>query len=227
MQSVDKTTGLSSRRIFVPFNNRWKGDAALAKQLIQYDSENQRWSGPFASELSGLFNWIFDLDEAEMRRIMENPGRNSKRLLRYNREQLMNTNPIADFIDHLVVYSPGEASYMGRRRSGENGRLHNQDCDFFPAYLIFCEETGIKAMSRTRFKENFESYLLNDLELDSKIKIEQGVFKRVDHTSPGDMKMTPQRTTKYFDIVLRTSSPTKYAEYPSLSEFMTGLLNGE
>ena len=227
MQSVDKTTGLSSRRIFVPFNNQWKGDAALAKQLIQYDSDNQRWSGPFAKELSGLANWLLDMSESEMRRIMESPGRDSKRLRQYNREQMMNTNPIADFVNHLCIYAPGEASFMGRKRMGENGRLHNQDCDIFPAYLRFCEETGVKPMIRARFKDNFESYLLNELELIGKIKIESGIFKRPDTSSPGDMKMTPQRTTKYHDIVLRTSSPTKYAEYPSLSEFMSGLINGE
>ena len=111
----------------------------------------------------------------------------------------------------------------------ESDRYEFEKVDLYPAFLRHHRESGgdlRKMMSKHNFSAILMSYLLYELDLKDKLKIDEGKLLRPVDERTGSKGQ--RSDIRFHDIVLRSSNPTRYkAEYPSLDDFARGLLYGE
>jgi len=202
IQSSDYTSGLERRRLTVPFLKAVKSQQRRDLLTIT----NVGISGDFVEYLPGLLNWVLALPDDKMKALVRDTTISCPSLTKWKAESLVDSNPIAEWLDDRVVVAPEAKTYVGtigqkvRVGTGEPGNSISYDSYpkanvwLYANYVEFCSKTGNKPVGTKRF-----SPLLLDL-LRSQLHIE--VFKGRD--SGGS----------YFEHIALRESSTEYKNYP-------------
>jgi putative DNA primase/helicase len=166
IQSSDYTSGLARRRISIPMLNLIKSDRQ--KNLIEH--QNGELLGEFVPYIPGLLNWVLAMDEGEATRIVKNYETAVPSLLAMKATTLVETNPIADWLDHKVVYDHTAKTNIGvAKRDKDNNSDQwylNTDRWLYASYAEHCHDTGTRALSLRRFVNLLSDLGKNQLGLD-------------------------------------------------------------
>lgn len=200
IQTTDLTSGMLRRRITVPFKRPFVGDPKDYKTLINFNDQGNPY-GEFADELPGLVNWLLDMDEDTMLEYLKNPSKKVSYIDEIRSEQMIDNNPILDWMDTKVVYDPDVATWIGEKIDGSGKDYYaNTDKYLYASYCDFARKSNLKEMSRRRFMIILADICSNQLKIDIK------------------QMRTKQRWHAYRGLALRISNP-RYSEYPSIVEF--------
>ncbi|WP_052056026.1 phage/plasmid primase, P4 family [Myxosarcina sp. GI1] len=165
IQSSDYTSGLERRRISIPMFNRIESDRQ--RNLIEH--RNGEMFGEFVPYLSGLLNWVLAMDEAEATNIIKNYETAVPSLLAMKAQTLVETNPIADWLDNKVILDPEARTNIGvakrdKDSNSDNWYLHNDEW-LYPNYAEYCHDTGTRSIGLRRFVNLLSDLLNNQLRL--------------------------------------------------------------
>ena len=198
IQSTDYTSGLSRRRLTVPFDRPFTGGAKEQRELIKFNTKGEP-QGEFASLLPGLVNWLLDMTEDEMREYLMETNKKVEFFKKYSHTQNLRSNSILDWMEHRIIYDPGVRSVIGFIKPAPPGSSHlyaNQDKYLYASYAEFCKQCNVNVMSRNRFEPLFLDICKHQLNLN--------VYSK--------------RTTKglsIFNVAVRESNP-RYEQFPSI-----------
>ncbi|MDJ0597111.1 MAG: phage/plasmid primase, P4 family [Pleurocapsa sp. MO_226.B13] len=135
IQSSDYTSGLARRRISVPMFNQIKSDRQ--KNLIEH--KNGRMRGEFLPYIPGLLNWVLAMDSESATEIVKNYEEKVPSLLAMKAKTLVETNPIADWLDNSIIYDPTAKTNVGvaKRDKDSNSPFWylNTDKWLYPNYV--------------------------------------------------------------------------------------------
>ncbi len=166
IQSSDYTSGLARRRISVPMMN--KIESLRQKNLIEH--KNGKMRGEFLPYIPGLLNWVLGMDESEATSIVKNYEALVPSLLAQKAKTLVETNPIADWLDNFIIYDPSAKTNVGvaKRDKDSNSPFWYLDTDkwLYPNYAEYCHNSGTKAVSLRRFVNLLSDLGKNQLDLD-------------------------------------------------------------
>jgi putative DNA primase/helicase len=166
IQSSDYTSGLARRRISIPMLNPIQSDRQ--KNLIEH--HNGEMVGEFVPYIPGLLNWVLAMDEAEASRIIKNYEAAVPSLLAMKAQTLVETNPIADWLDHKIVYDRTAQTNVGvAKRDKDNNSDQwylNTNKWLYANYAEHCHDTGNRALSLRRFVNLLSDLAKNQLGLD-------------------------------------------------------------
>ena len=200
IQTTDPTSGLARRRLTIPFDRPFTGSSAEQKTLIDMDDRGRPF-GEFASLLPGLVNWVLDMTEAEMREYLMETNQKVPFFAKHHREQILKSNQIMDWMQHCVVFDPGEATAVGIAKNSPGGASNiyvNWNRWLYASYCEFSRGSNSNILGRSRFETLLMDVCVHQL----KLNVYQ--FKN-------------SRGMRVVNIALRESTP-KYEQYPSLVE---------
>jgi putative DNA primase/helicase len=164
-QSSNYTSGLERRRKSVPMNNRISGDKQ--KNLIQV--KGGELSGEFVSYIPGLLNWVLEMSDEEVTGIVKDYLNRCPGLQRRKAETLIETNPIADWLDYSIVYRENYRCNVGvaaRDKSPDSSNWYQEVSQWLYAnYAEYCHNTGAKAIGVRRFVNLLSDLCKNQLQL--------------------------------------------------------------
>ena len=200
IQVTDLTSGMLRRRITVPFTRQFRGDTKEYKTLINFNDRGIPY-GEFSDELPGLVNWLLEMDEDTMIEYLKNPGSKVKYIQEIRSEQIIENNPIMEWLDAKTVFDPGAHTWLGDKKEGSGKDYYlNTDQYLYASYCDFCKKTNVMEMSRRRFIVILADICKDQLKID---------IKRM---------TTKNRWIAYQGLALRNSNG-KYSDYPSLVEY--------
>ena len=211
IQSSDYTSGLERRRITVPMFNKISSENQ--RNLIEHRN-GEIW-GEFAQYIPGLLNWVLEIDESEATKIIRNYQKAVPKLAVMKAITLVETNPIADWLDNNIVYRENYRTNIGvanrDKDSSSDCWYLNTDKWLYANYAEYCHSTGTKSIGLRRFGNLLSDLCKNQLELN----IEKGrdrngsyfsglkIRDRLDNDppiitgklSPPDINPSPHQTT--------------------------------
>ena len=146
--------------------NQIKSD--LQKNLIEH--KNGQMSGEFLPYISGLLNWVLAMDEESATSIVKNYEANVPSLLAMKARTLVETNPIADWLDNFVVYDSSARTNVGIAKRDKDSNspfwyLHTEKW-LYPNYCEYCHNSGTHPVSLRRFVTLLSDLGKNQLGLD-------------------------------------------------------------
>jgi putative DNA primase/helicase len=151
IQSADYTSGLARRRISIPMCNQIKSDRQ--KNLIEHKKGQMR--GEFLPYIPGLLNWVLAMESESATAIVKNYEENVPSLLAMKARTLVETNPIADWLDNYIVYDASAKTNVGvaKRDKDSNSPFWYLDTDkwLYPNYCEYCHNSGTRPVSLRRF----------------------------------------------------------------------------
>ena len=163
IQSGDYTSGLARRRVSIPMTTRIK--AIEQRNLISCGKGEIR--GEFAEFIPGLLNWVLEMDELEANGIIKQYIEKVPSLAEMKAQTLVETNPIADWLDGNIVYSEGYRTNIGvAQRDKErdtNTWYLNTEKWLYPNYTEYCHNTGSPPIGLRRFVNLLSDLCLNQL----------------------------------------------------------------
>ena len=165
IQSGDYTSGLERRRITVPMFN--KISSSHQRNLIEH--HNGEILGEFATYIPGLLNWVLAMDEEEATKIIKNYQEAVPKLATMKAQTLVETNPIADWLDNNIVYRENYRTNIGvanRDKDSSSDRWYlNTDKWLYANYAEYSHSTGTKSIGLRRFGNLLSDLCKNQLEL--------------------------------------------------------------
>ncbi len=168
IQSGDYTSGLERRRVTVPMTHRI--ETSQQKNLIEHHNGEIR--GEFATNIPGLLNWVLGIKPDEATALIRNYQQRVPKLAAMKAQSLVETNPIADWLDHAIVYRDGYRMAVGVAMRDKNPDSQNWYCHvsqwLYANYAEYCHNTGAKAISVRRFVNLLSDLCVNQLKLDVK-----------------------------------------------------------
>ena len=163
IQSGDYTSGLARRRVSIPMKTRI--NATEQRNLISCGRGEIR--GEFAEFIPGLLNWVLDMDEGEANEIMKQYIQRVPSLAEMKAQTLVETNPIADWLDYNIVYSEGCRTNIGvaqrDKDPGSDNWYLNTEKWLYPNYTEYCHNTGSRPIGLRRFVNLLSDLCLNQL----------------------------------------------------------------
>ncbi|WP_019503236.1 phage/plasmid primase, P4 family [Pleurocapsa sp. PCC 7319] len=166
IQSSDYTSGLERRRISIPMFNRIRSDRQ--RNLIEH--RNGEIYGEFVPYIPGLLNWVLEMDGEEATRIVKNYETAVPSLAAMKASTLVETNPIADWLDNFVVYDASAKTNIGvaKRDKDSNSATWylNTDIWLYANYKEYCQNSGTHPVSLRRFVNLLSDLVKNQLSLD-------------------------------------------------------------
>ena len=154
--------------------NKISGDRQ--KNLIEH--KNGLMYGEFLPYIPGLLNWVLSMDEEKATEIVKNYEARVPSLLAMKARTLVETNPIADWLDNFVVYDSSARTNVGvaRRDTDSNSPYWYLDTEkwLYANYCEYCHNSWHKAVSLRRFVTLLSDLGQNQLGLD--IKRERDAF---------------------------------------------------
>jgi putative DNA primase/helicase len=165
IQSSDYTSGLARRRISIPMLNPIKGDRQ--KNLIEY--QDGEMVGEFVPYIPGLLNWVLAMDEEVATEIVKNYEVKVPSLLEMKAQTLVETNPIADWLDNKIVYDRDAQTNVGVAKRNKDNNCDqwylNTNKWLYASYAEHCHDTGNRALSLRRFVNLLSDLAKNQLGL--------------------------------------------------------------
>ena len=166
IQSNDYTSGLERRRITVPMLKRIP--AENQKNLIEH--RKGEIIGDFAPYIPGLLNWVLAIDEVEATNIIKNYHNLVPSLATRKAQTLVETNPIADWLDNCIIYGSGYRTNVGTAKPDKDrDSIHsflNTKIWLYPNYCEYCQNTGTKPVAVRRFVKLLSDLCKNQLGLE-------------------------------------------------------------
>ena len=163
IQSGDYTSGLARRRVSIPMKTRI--NATEQRNLISCGRGEIR--GEFAEFIPGLLNWVLEMDENEANEIMKQYIQRVPSLAEMKAQTLVETNPIADWLDYNIVYSEGCRTNIGvaqrDKDPGSDNWYLNTEKWLYPNYTEYCHNTGSRPIGLRRFVNLLSDVCLNQL----------------------------------------------------------------
>ena len=168
IQSSDYTSGLKRRRITVPMIE--KVPAGKQRNLIEHLRCELR--GEFVPEIPGLLNWVLAMEPKEAEDMIKNYRQRVPILKQKEAETLVQTNPIADWVDRCLVERPGHRTQVGvakRDKSNDSDNWYvGVDNWLYASYSEYAHNTGTKAVALRRFSNLVDDLFCNQLQLNIK-----------------------------------------------------------
>ena len=203
IQSTDYTSGLARRRLTIPFDRPFQGNHEEQRELIKFDNEgNPR--GEFAALLPGLVNWLLDMTNEDMRGYLMETSNKVIFFKEYEKIQSLRSSPLLDWMEHKIVFAPGEKCSIGFAKiapPGSSGSYVNWDKWLYASYCEFCKLSNVNIMSRNRFEPLFFDICKHQLKLN--------IFH-----------VRNSRGLLVFNVAIRDNGPGT-AKYPSIVEVST------
>ena len=163
IQSGDYTSGLARRRVSIPMKTRIK--AVKQRNLISCGRGEIR--GEFAEFIPGLLNWVLEMDETEANEIIKQYIDKVPSLAEMKAQTLVETNPIADWLDFNIVYEKGYRTNIGvaqRDKDNDSDKWYlNTEKWLYPNYTEYCHNTGSRPIGLRRFVNLLSDVCLNQL----------------------------------------------------------------
>lgn len=200
IQTTDPTSGLARRRLTIPFEKPFTGSSAEQKTLIDMDDKGQPF-GEFADLLPGLVNWVLDMSENDMREHLMETSSKVNFFAKYQREQILKSNQIMDWLSSCVVFDLGVSTQIGfAKASPGTTNFYDKHTNWlYPSYCEFCRGSNLNIIGRSRFESLLLDICVHQLQLN--------VYKH--HQSRGKC---------INNIALVASNKDKYINYPSIVE---------
>jgi phage/plasmid-associated DNA primase len=92
--------------------------------------------------------------------------------LAIHRETLLATNTIAAWAEENLVYEKGELTYIGNlKKSTPDQRLRGAGVYLdsykylYPNYVTYCEESGKRSVSKTKFSSQLEELVIHSWDI--------------------------------------------------------------
>jgi len=158
IQSSDYTSGLERRRLTVPFIHQVKPE------------ERRDLDAEFKFYLPSLLAWVLDIPDEQVTALVRNTSSTVLSLAKWKAETLIETNPMAEWLDFCLVHNPAAKTYVGvakRDKSSDSPYLYQ-----FPSvwlYASYCEYSagmGSKPVSGRRFSNLLHDLCVNQLKLE-------------------------------------------------------------
>jgi P4 family phage/plasmid primase-like protien len=200
IQTTDYTSGLSRRRLTIPFDRPFQGGPNEQKELIKFNSKGEP-QGEFAHLLPGLVNWLLDMSEDDMRDYLMDTANKVAFFKKFSKMQTLRSNPILDWMEHKVVFDTGISTAVGFTKNAPMGSSHiyaNQDKWLYASYAEFCRQCNVGIMSRCRFEPLFIDICTHQLGINVYCK-------------------RNSRGMRVINVAVRESS-SKYEGWPSIVE---------
>ena len=163
IQSGDYTSGLARRRVSIPMKTRI--NAVNQRNLISCGRGEIR--GEFAEFIPGLLNWVLEMDENEANEIMKQYIQRVPSLAEMKAQTLVETNPIADWLDYNIIYEEGCRTNIGvaqrDKDPGSDNWYLNTEKWLYPNYTEYCHNTGSRPIGLRRFVNLLSDVCLNQL----------------------------------------------------------------
>ena len=195
IQTTDPSSGLFRRRLTIPFDRPFTGNAKQQKVLINCDRHST--SGEFAPYMPGLVNWVLQMSEEDMRSYLLQTQERVAYFQKFTTQQHIRSNPIMDWLHTNIVFDSNCMSYIGDcKPAAKDSRTyyHYAETRLYANYGEFCRNNNVNMMSRARFENMLMDILNHQLNLN--------VYK-------GN-----QRTIQLFNIRIRSYETD--SGYPSL-----------
>ena len=157
VQSGDYTSGLERRRLTVPW-------------IHQVTSEQRRdLEVEFQPYLPGLLRWVLEMPDTEVTHLVRDTAKTVRSLQSWKAESLIETNPLAEWLDFCIKHQPGAKTYVGVAKRDKSADSSNSYL-FIDKWLYasYCEHSvgvGSKATSGRRFSGLLHDLLVNQLKL--------------------------------------------------------------
>ena len=200
IQTTDPTSGLARRRLTIPFDRPFTGNSAQQRTLIDMDDSGTPF-GDFAKLLPGLVNWVLDMSELEMREYLMETNNKVNFFAKHHREQILKSNQIMDWMDHCLIFDPGNSAPVGLAKNSQPGSSNvyiSWDKWLYASYCEFSRGSNSNILGRSRFETLLMDVCVHQLQLN--------IYKFKD-----------RRGMRVKNIACR-SSDQKYSDYPSIIE---------
>ena len=177
IQSSEYTSAMQRRRITVPMNKKIK--KSQYRNLLEVSKDGNE--GEFADYIPGLFNWVLELSDQEVKETILNEAHNSSELERAKAENLVQTNPIADWLDRYLVYRRDAKTKVGTAKrdkdSNTQTQYQNTHAWLYASYCEYCAGTQSRPIGLNRFVSLLDDLCNNQLGLKvSKSKTKTGNY---------------------------------------------------
>jgi putative DNA primase/helicase len=101
VQSGDYTSGLERRRLTVPFIHQVKSE------------ERRDLDAEFKPYLPGLLAWVLEIADEQVTALVRNTSSTVHSLAKWKAETLIETNPMAEWLNSCLVHDPAAKTYVG------------------------------------------------------------------------------------------------------------------
>jgi len=200
IQTTDPTSGLARRRLTIPFDRPFTGSSAQQRTLIDMDDGGNPF-GDFATLLPGLVNWVLDMPELEMREYLMETNKKVPFFAKHHKEQILKSNQIMDWMEHCLVFDPGNSAPVGLAKHSQPGSSNvfiSWDKWLYASYCEFSKASNSNILGRSRFETLLMDVCVHQLRLN--------IYKFKD-----------RRGMRVKNIACR-SSDQKFESYPSIIE---------
>ena len=193
--------GMLRRIITIYFNNKIKEGSR--RHLIGFNEG--ALTGEFAPLIPSLMKWALEMPESEMLKMLSESNSVAE-LVSGNIEALIESDSLAAFIVERVGFAETASSRVGSASSKTEGgskTFIDDDTRLYPAYLRFCQDSGIsKPLALKSFTKNFVIVCNNALKQSiSKDRDRYGAIVKGCYllAPPTSIAETPQVTTPIVD----------------------------
>ncbi|MBD1906945.1 hypothetical protein H6F53_15835, partial [Trichocoleus sp. FACHB-832] len=166
IQSGDYTSGLERRRITVLFQKQIPPDQQ--RNLIEV--QNGKLIGEFVEYIPGLLNWVLAMSDEEVTNFVKRTSTYVPSLSRAKSQSLVETNPIAAWTDHSLVYRKGTRTHVGTAKRDKDpssdNTYQNVQTWLYANYCEYSVATGTKPVGLQRFVNLLKDLFKNQLRLD-------------------------------------------------------------
>ena len=157
--SSDYTSGLERRRLTLPFTHQVK------------PGERRDLDKEFKPYLPGLLAWALAMPDEEVTGLLLDTSNTVRSLAASKAEFLIETNPMAEWLDACVVIDPTAKTYVGvaqRDKSPSNDNIYLFTNKWlYASYCEYSATTGSKAVSVRRFSTLLHDLCVSQLKLDA------------------------------------------------------------
>lgn len=147
IQNSDNSSGLARRPITVYFNRR-----VSEEQKLDWQARGGE-EAVLHAELPGLVNWLLELSQDDISRIIRNPPDRTKQA---NFEAMTDTNSVAGWLVECCMPDKDSDTQIGDGRKitepGSEVEYENYKTHLYPNYLQWSNRNGKQQVSSTRFK---------------------------------------------------------------------------
>lgn len=156
LKTGDHSSGIERRKIVLPFTNTVA--AKDRRAMLDFEQDKQP-VGELAPYLPGFVNWVMSMPSEQMEYYIKQWREAVPSLAASKAEDLIETNPLAAWVDECLVVCSAARTYIGSTKAQASTHL-------YPNYMEFCDRQGTKTpISLTSFSRTLSDFLNNQLNI--------------------------------------------------------------
>ena len=113
IQSTDYTSGLQRRRLSMLLRNLVRREDR--RVLLKFDSDGEV-VGEFSHLIPGIYNWVIGISDEDIENLILNTEQYVPSMATWANEVLIQTNPLAAWLDTKVIFALGVRTQIGSAR---------------------------------------------------------------------------------------------------------------